>query len=170
MMVLTIKAIKLAKKAHKGQFRKVSGLPYIVHPLEVLSIVKKYKESHNIDAICAAAVLHDTAEDAGLTYEALSAGFGTLTASLIMEVTNDTAAVSKLGKLTYINEKLLKLTSYALVIKLADMLANVTDNPAEKTIKRIAAHVAFLRANRVLSATQLKLAEQIEYSIENLYS
>ena len=54
-------AINFAVDAHRGQMRKGTALPYIVHPLEVLSIV-----SHMTDdpEILAAAVLHDTVADA----------------------------------------------------------------------------------------------------------
>jgi (p)ppGpp synthase/HD superfamily hydrolase len=169
-MELTRKAIALAMKAHEGQTRKVSGLPYVVHPIEVYSIVKKFKESHNIDSICAAAVLHDTLEDTAVTYDELEKEFGYMTASLVAEVTSDATKVQLLGKLQYINEKLYGLTSYALVIKLADMLANVTDNPVPKTVKRISQHMDFLEASgRVISNTHKKLIEQIRYSIATLY-
>lgn len=35
------KAITFATKAHEGQFRKGTKLPYIVHPLEVGVIVSR---------------------------------------------------------------------------------------------------------------------------------
>lgn len=174
-MELTNKAIAFAMKAHEGQTRKVSGLPYIVHPIEVYAICKKYKESHCIDEICAAAVLHDTLEDTELTYDYLSREFGETVASLVQEVTTDAKKCAEIGKLEYINYKLKNLSSWALVIKLADMLANVTDNPAEKTIKRISAHMDFLMYNhsiqgRWLSATHLKMIAQIRYALYTLHS
>ena len=170
-MEKTRRAIDIAMRAHAGQTRKVSGLPYIVHPIEVYAICKKYKESHCIDEICAAAVLHDTLEDTKVTYADLTREFGGLVASLVQEVTTDSKKCSLQGKTDYINQKLTGLTSYALIIKLADMLANVTDNPAEKTIKRISAHMDHLSTcGRVLSGTHTKLMEQIRYSISTLYS
>jgi len=169
-MQLTRKAIELAIKAHEGQTREVSGLPYIVHPIETYAIVKKFKESHNIDAICAAAVCHDTLEDTTVTYEYLKETIGDLAASLVVEVTTHKETCSLMGKTAYINEKIRTISSYALVIKLADMLANVTDNPKEKTIKRISNHMSFLQSGvRKLSNTHLELIHQISYSIETLY-
>jgi len=170
-MELTNKAIAFAMKAHEGQTRKVSGLPYIVHPIEVYSIVKKYKESHNIDAICAAAVLHDMLEDTDTTFDQLRSEFGYMTASLVAEVTTDTSLCAEMGKLAYINKKLDGLTSWALVIKLADMLANVTDNPNETTVKRVSSHMDHLQSSGFyLSDTQKKLIAQIRHALYTLHS
>ncbi len=169
-MVKTNRAIAYAMEAHKGQIRNVSGLPYIVHPIEVYAICKKYKESHCIDDICAAAVLHDTLEDSSTSYTDLANEFGGLVANLVLEVTTDKDACQKMGKLDYINEKLENMSSWALVIKLADMLANVTDNPLPKTIERIGLHIDYLYdSQRKLSSTHINLMERIRYSIATLY-
>ena len=56
---LVRRAYVFAARMHRGQLRK-SGDPYIMHPLEVASIVAQ----HNLDApsVCAG-LLHDTVED-----------------------------------------------------------------------------------------------------------
>lgn len=171
-MQLTKKAISHAMELHRGQVRQVSGLPYITHPIEVYSIVKKYKESHNIDNICAAAVLHDTMEDCGISYDLLKIEYNPMIADLVMEVTNDNRMMLLYGgKRNYINQKLNKISSYALVIKLADILSNVTDNPTEAQIKRIKHHYDFLASSnaRKLSETHKRILDQINYSLYNLY-
>ena len=167
----TKKAIAHAMELHKGQTRQVSGLPYITHPIEVYTIVKKYKESHNIDNICAAAVLHDTIEDCGITHEILKNEYNSMIADLVLEVTNEPHKIFLMGgKRNYINHKLTKISNYALIIKLADILANATDNPTESQIKRIRQHQVYLTNGvRKLTATQSKLLEQIDYSLYNLY-
>lgn len=53
-------ALELAVKAHAGQVDKGNGLPYILHPLTVASRVRTPEQK-------AAAILHDTLEDANLT-------------------------------------------------------------------------------------------------------
>ena len=53
------KAITFATKAHEGQFRKGTKLPYIVHPLEVGVIVSRMTQDKEV---IAAAILHDTLE------------------------------------------------------------------------------------------------------------
>ena len=168
-MTLTRRAIAFAIKAHEGQVRRVSNLPYIVHPIECYSIVKKYKESHNIDHICAAAVLHDVAEDTPYTIDYIRDLFGNLVAELVQEVTTDAHECDRVGKEQYIDSKLVTMSSYGLVIKLADMLANITDNPGPKLIQRIKHHCEYVQAHRHLSQTHLKILQQIEDAIETLY-
>ena len=54
------KAIAFAVKAHEGQPRKGTEIPYIFHPLEVGMIVSRITDD---EEVIAAAVLHDTVED-----------------------------------------------------------------------------------------------------------
>lgn len=158
---LVRKATAFAMKAHDGQTRKGSGLPYIVHPIEVMSIVKKYKESKNIEDILAAALLHDTIEDCGVTHAELLTEFTPMVANLVLELTNDVDMIEKLGKEEYMNQKLVTLSNYALVIKLADMLANCSDRPNSKMTERIGNNLLFLSQNRVYTSTQGKLVDEI---------
>ena len=69
------KAITFATKAHEGQFRKGTKLPYIVHPLEVGVIVSR---------MIAAAILHDTLEDCKeVTFSTLCQEFGERVAEIV---------------------------------------------------------------------------------------
>ena len=68
------KAITFATKAHEGQFRKGTKLPYIVHPLEVGVIVSRMTQDKEV---IAAAILHDTLEDCKeVTFSTLCQEFG----------------------------------------------------------------------------------------------
>lgn len=66
-------AILFATEAHKGQLRKGSETPYILHPLEAAAIVGTMTSD---DEIIAAAVLHDVVEDTDTTIEQIEALFG----------------------------------------------------------------------------------------------
>ena len=66
-------AIIFATKAHAGAMRKGGGLPYIVHPMEALSIATSMTD--DIDVLCAA-VLHDVVEDTKYTLEEIRLAFG----------------------------------------------------------------------------------------------
>jgi len=55
-------AIQFAHRAHDGQLRKGSTVPYIAHPLAVAGLALHYGAD---DEVAMAALLHDTVEDAG---------------------------------------------------------------------------------------------------------
>jgi (p)ppGpp synthase/HD superfamily hydrolase len=57
-------AIALASEKHKAQFDK-AGMPYILHPLRVMSFLKEDMELMTIG------VLHDVVEDSDVTFEDL---------------------------------------------------------------------------------------------------
>ena len=124
-------AIKLATKAHDGQFRK-SGDPYITHPLAVMKIVEAWGMDE--DTIIAA-VLHDTVEDTSVTLQDIKDQFGEQVAFLVDGVTKLGNARSGMRDLdTYLpstKDNLLRLLVATgadirvLIIKLADRLHNL---------------------------------------------
>ena len=80
------KAIQFATKAHAGTCRKGTDRPYILHPVEAMSIVMKFTDDEDV---IAAAVLHDTVEDTGVTEERLEKEFGERVAALVKSVSED---------------------------------------------------------------------------------
>ena len=80
------KAARLAARAHRGQTRKESDLPYVVHPFMVAIKLIKYGFS---DTVIAAALVHDVLEDASVTTEELSDELGNEVAQLVTTITND---------------------------------------------------------------------------------
>lgn len=75
-------AAEFAEKAHRGAVRKGSDIPYITHPLETAVITSMMSDD---DELIAAALLHDTMEDAGVSYEELKKHFGSHVADLVAE-------------------------------------------------------------------------------------
>ena len=67
------RAIQFAMKAHEGMTRKGKSRPYILHPLEVMTIVSALTDDE--DVLCAA-VLHDTVEDTDTSLEIIEQQFG----------------------------------------------------------------------------------------------
>lgn len=120
------KAKTIATKAHQNQYRK-SGEPYIIHPEEVAKIIHKVKSSKEIAALIAAAYLHDTVEDTNITLDDIKEQFGDLIMSLVNEVTSNKEKLKLSGKEEYLIDKVLNISSWALVIKLADRLHNMKD-------------------------------------------
>lgn len=74
------KAIEFAVKAHANSERRGKGFPYIVHPLEAMSIVASMTPDQEL---LAAAALHDTVEDTGVTVADLRREFGDRVANLV---------------------------------------------------------------------------------------
>ena len=71
-------AYEFAKKAHKGQ-KRASGEDYIIHPLEVASILLTL---HPDEESIIAAILHDVVEDTPVTLEEIEKEFGHTVAEL----------------------------------------------------------------------------------------
>ena len=86
-MTLVDRATVFATAAHAavGQTRKYTGEPYIVHPIEVASIVK---EAGGTEAMIAAALLHDVLEDTNVTFDLLIEQFGSEVAELVLWLTD----------------------------------------------------------------------------------
>ena len=120
------KAYFFAANAHSGQFR-VSGDPYVTHPLAVAEILGTLK----MDQDClSAAMLHDVIEDSGIPKTFLKKEFN-------KEVANLVDGVSKLDKVELTSKKDLQAESFqkmvlamsedirVIVVKLADRLHNM---------------------------------------------
>ena len=74
------KALLFAVKAHANTERRGKGFPYIVHPLEAVSIVATLTSDQEL---LAAAALHDTVEDTDTTLDQLRAEFGERVAAIV---------------------------------------------------------------------------------------
>lgn len=74
------KAIEFAVKAHADSERRGKGFPYVIHPLEAMSIVASMTPDQEL---LAAAALHDTVEDTGVTVDDLHREFGDRVARLV---------------------------------------------------------------------------------------
>ena len=167
-------ALQYATQAHAGQTR-AGGDPYITHPMRVADHIRQYKQSHNLEALISAAYLHDTIEDTDTTHEILHDLFGGLVASLVQELTSDPEQIKQMGKAQYLSHKMAAMSSYGLVIKLADRLDNVKDITTARTPQWRAKYKAetehilnFIEKNRVLTGTHRKLIGLIRNKIGEL--
>ena len=168
------KAINYAAEKHKGQMR-LTGDPYINHPLHVLQDVLKYKKSKNLEVLLISACLHDTLEDTDATYYDIVENFGPQVASLVLELTTDEDMKKVLGKKQYLSIKIKNMSSWARVIKLCDRLDNVNDllrcddeTFKNKYINETIEIIDYLLKNAKLSNTQLTIIEQILYLLIKL--
>ena len=74
------RAIVFAVRAHRNVERKGKGFPYIVHPMEAVSIVASMTSDQEL---LAAAALHDVVEDTDTTVVELQREFGERVAQLV---------------------------------------------------------------------------------------
>ena len=119
-------AYAFGMEAHEGQFRK-SGEPYFTHPIEVAALLTEVKLD---DATIITALLHDTIEDTGATYQHVVDKFGEEIAQLVDGVTKltnlelssvETAQAENFRKLLLAMSKDVRV----LLVKLADRLHNM---------------------------------------------
>ena len=145
------KAYYFAEECHRGQMR-MSGEPYIAHPLEAANFLAGLKL--DADTIMAA-LLHDVIEDCEITYDEIKDSFGEPVAKLVDGVTKltrmdyrlpgDTTSDQPDSDLLYAESLRKMLVAMAedirvVLIKLADRLHNMQTLdalPVEKR-KRIA--------------------------------
>ena len=80
-MVTVERAIQYAVFAHAGTKRKGKERPYILHPIEAMTIAAGITED---EEVLAAAVLHDTIEDTPTTREDLEDRFGPRVTELVL--------------------------------------------------------------------------------------
>ena len=130
-------AYRLSESAHTGQFR-VSGEPYISHPLAVAGILAEW----HLDAqALMAALLHDVMEDTAITKEEIGEKFGKAVAELV-------DGVSKLDKIEFQTEVHAQAENFrkmllamardvrVILIKIADRLHNMRTLGAMSPDKR----------------------------------
>ncbi len=132
-------AYKVSKSAHDGQ-QRVSGDPFIIHPVEVANILADLEM--DITSIVAA-LLHDTIEDTTCTYEEIKKQFGAEVADLVDGVT-------KIGKIQFTSKEEEQAENFrkmflamakdirVILIKLADRLHNMRTLKYKPSEKRIA--------------------------------
>ncbi len=77
-------AIEFAVQKHRGQRRKGTNIPYVLHPLNVGYLLMKVGCS---EEVAMAGFLHDTLEDTATTADELRERFGERVAWLVEQVT-----------------------------------------------------------------------------------
>ena len=160
-MSLILDAHNFAKEKHHGQLRKGTGEEYFTHPMSVSYVVARYKKSKHLEELIAAAYLHDVLEDTNATFAELAAKFGPMVASLVFELTNDPVEIAAIGKKAYHMKKMVAMSSYALVLKLADRYHNISDNPTQTMVNDTLEIMQHLLKARKLSKTHKVMVADI---------
>jgi (p)ppGpp synthase/HD superfamily hydrolase len=115
-------AIQFAMRAHRGQFRKGTSVPYIVHPLAVGRILA---EAGCEQDIVIAGFLHDTVEDTAVTLDEIQAEFGERVADMVSAVTESDRSAPWKDRKQETLDKLQAADDDVLSIALADKIDNM---------------------------------------------
>ncbi|MBR0117445.1 MAG: bifunctional (p)ppGpp synthetase/guanosine-3',5'-bis(diphosphate) 3'-pyrophosphohydrolase [Prevotella sp.] len=134
------KAFNFARQAHKG-VRRLSGEPYIMHPIAVATIASK-EMGLGSTSICSA-LLHDVVEDTDYTVEDIETIFGSKIAQIVDGLTKISGGIfGDKASAQAANFKKLLLTMSddirVILIKICDRLHNMrtlSSQPANKQYK-----------------------------------
>ncbi len=160
-------AFNFAAKMHEGQTR-LSGEPYICHPVAVAIIVAEL--GLDTDSICAA-LLHDTIEDCNTNIETLAKSFGNEVAMLVDGLTKiiqvqvadkEEAHIENIRKMLLAMNKDIRV----IFIKLCDRLHNMRTLSAKKEDRQRAIALETMHIYAPL-AHRLGM-QKIKHDLENL--
>jgi (p)ppGpp synthase/HD superfamily hydrolase len=125
--------MELAFRAHKDQMRK-NGVPYIIHPLEVIKQLNAWGITLNQHVeVWIAGVLHDVLEDCkDFQFQDLRNAVGLVPAKMVNELTfRDKIAGESIEEYAYAKMEYLRSFEFksieSLVVKIADRLRNTWD-------------------------------------------
>jgi (p)ppGpp synthase/HD superfamily hydrolase len=117
-------ALAYAARKHDGQRRQVDGNPFILHPLEVASLLH---QSGAPDRVIAAGVLHDTLEKTDATAAELSQRFGARVTALVLAVSEDDRISGYGHRKAALRDQVIHCGREALIVFAADKLSKVRE-------------------------------------------
>lgn len=121
---LTQEAVEFATERHSGQQRLADGAAYLLHPLEVASLLDR---SHYPDYVVAAAVLHDVLEDTDAERADLEQRFGREVGELVAVVSDDASIPDEEERKAEVRERVRETGGYAPVVYAADKVSKVRE-------------------------------------------
>ena len=121
---LTQAAVVWAVQQHAGQRRETDGAAFVMHPIEVASLVDG---DHYPDHVVAAAVLHDVLENTDETVEGLEERFGPEVAALVEAVSDDPSVADEEERKDELRERVRRKGGYAAVVYAADKVSKVRE-------------------------------------------
>ncbi len=140
-----LEAIRFASEKHRDHRRKGNtAAPYINHPIAVADQLAANGCAEDTGLLMAA-LLHDVVEDTDTTHEELLGIFGERVAGIVKEVTDDKSLSRRDIKEAAVRTIAGK-SREALLLKLSDLIANVTDlihHPPDWPMERRRAYVGW---------------------------
>lgn len=122
MSELVFRAVEFATRAHAGQYRKGTRIPYVIHPLRVGQTLIEVDATAEV---VAAAILHDTLEDTAVTTAEIARQFGEPVALLVQAVSEPDRRAAWEVRKRHTIASVRVASAPALLILCADKLDNV---------------------------------------------
>jgi (p)ppGpp synthase/HD superfamily hydrolase len=169
---LAQQAVELAVELHAGQLRDSDGASFVMHPMEVASLLDR---SRYPDHVVAAAVLHDVLENTDEQLDDLEARFGPDVAGLVAMVTDDPSIPDIEARKDDVRERVRAAGGYAAAVYAADKVSKVrevrtelaTGTPRAELETKLARHRASLAMlERKIPGS--RLVELLRFEIEAL--
>jgi hypothetical protein len=165
-------AVEFAEERHGGQRRRSDGAPFVLHPLEVASLLHR---SGYPDHVVAAAVLHDVLEDTDTERSQLEARFGRQVSDLVAAVSDDPAIAGEGERKEELRRRVRREGGYAAALYAADKISKVRElrglvarglPEPEASAKRERYLRALATVEEVLPGS--RLAELLRFELETL--
>jgi (p)ppGpp synthase/HD superfamily hydrolase len=121
---LAAAALRYARDVHRDQRRASDEAPFILHPLEVASLLLNTGHS---EAVVAAGILHDTIENATTDREDLIVRFGDEVAAVVSALTEDPRIEDFEERKASLRAQIAAFGSDAIAVDAADKVAKVRE-------------------------------------------
>jgi (p)ppGpp synthase/HD superfamily hydrolase len=109
---------------HSGQRRRSDGAPFILHPLEVATLLHREGAP---DHVVAAGVLHDVIEKTGADASELTRRFGSIVAQLVLAVSEDRQIRGYSRRKAALRQQAASAGDEAMMIFAADKISKVRE-------------------------------------------
>jgi (p)ppGpp synthase/HD superfamily hydrolase len=120
----TLAALSYAVEQHAGQRRTADGAPFVLHPIEVATLLADVGAP---DYVVAAGVLHDTIEKTSTEPEDLRERFGARVAALVVALSEDPAISGYNARKAALRDQVEGAGNAALMVFAADKISKARE-------------------------------------------
>lgn len=126
-------ALAYAKWLHAGQRRRIDGAPFILHPLEVVSLLRGVGAP---DHVIVAGAVHDIIEKTDVDAADVRARFGPAVATLVLAVSEDPRIIDYEQRKAALREQVAQAGQEAMLVFAADKISKVRELSLERPARR----------------------------------
>lgn len=119
-----LQALSFATQKHLNQKRRDKITPLIEHPMSVALLVSTYTQDEDV---IIAALLHDTIEDAHVTFSEITDKFGSRVANIVKDCTEEDRSLPWADRKQAVLDKIPNISKEAVLVKSADIVHNLSE-------------------------------------------